>query len=69
MTGKSSTPPGDPPALPEIDKTPGQYIFASLVCFFSGVFIAVLSVFLAMIFQNDAFLGLAMLTWPLWFVA
>jgi hypothetical protein len=69
MTGKSSTPPSDSSALPEIDKAPGQLIFASLCCFFGGMFIAVFSMFLGMIFQNAAWLGLAALMWPLWFVA
>jgi hypothetical protein len=69
MTGRSSTPPSEPQPLPEIDKTPGQLIFASLVCFFGGAFIAVLSVLLAMIFRNEAILGLAVLMWPLWFIS
>ncbi len=71
MTGMSSTPPTDPPPppLPEIDKTPGQLIFAALVCFFGGMFIVVLSVFLSMIFRTDAFLALAGLVWPCWFAA
>lgn len=69
MTGKSSTPPSDPPADQEFNKTPGQLIFASLVCFFSGIFIAVFSFMLGMIFQSEKFLVLAGLMMPLMVVS
>lgn len=68
MTGQSNTPPSDPSKLP-IDKTPGQLIFASLVCFFGGVFIVVFAFILCMIFQTNEPFVVAGLIWPLWFAA
>ena len=68
MTGKSDTTPSDPPKLP-IDKTPGQLIFAALVCFFGGVFIVLFAIFLCLIFQTDRLFVVAGLIWPLWFAA
>lgn len=64
MTGKSSSAPSDPTAEEEFNKTPGQLIFAALVCFFGGIFIAVFSFFLGMIFQSEKPLVLAGLMGP-----
>lgn len=65
MSETTETPSSDPPVRREIDKTPGKFIFAALVCFFGGMFLAVFSYFLGIIFQSDRPLGLALLMPPL----